>query len=685
MSARPGPLARAPARGPIIAAAAALSLLAVYGSTVAPDVTFWDTGEFIAAARTLGIPHPPGTPLYVLLLAAWSRLFAGTPTALATNLFSALCTAAACGLGALLVARWTVRALPAFAAALCAGGMSTVWLNATETEVYAATLVLAVATLAVADRAGQTGDRRWLMAAVYLTVLAVPLHMSALVAGPAVVYAAAASDGGPVRWSNALVLGGAWLVAMGVGTVSAVPVVAGMVAAAGGAVLHTKRYAAESRARPAVRAALMAACFVAVTVLASSAVMFLLLRARHDPIINQGAPSTLSALGDVVARRQYDVAPLWPRRAPLWLQVANVFEYADWQVALSLGTTVIPTPLRTGTTILFAVFGLVGSAAHRKRDPRSWRTVLLMLVGGSIGVVAYLNLRAGPSFGYGVLPDDAIREARERDYFFVTAFWAWGLWAGYGAVAVAERFRLPGLVGAVAAALPLALNWRAVDRNRWPEAELPRFLAVSLLEESPPRTVLFVGGDNDTYPLWYAQAVLGTRRDVTVVTTPLLPADWYRAELWRRHRLYSEPGATAWQGRTPTSREIAHRAHALGRPVGVAITMPGDERRSIASAWELRGPVFVAPPRAGDPGADGAGGPTASTSASLTVDTAATSRFADRYEAWRRGRNAPPSIDPTSQLVLDVLSCPGWMVGRRPDPAVPRSGSRSLASLCNLR
>src|SRR5437764_7041078 len=102
-------------------------MLLVYVATLAPSVTFWDAGEFIAAARVLGIPHPPGTPLFVVLLNVWARSLAFLPFAVATNLFSAICTAAAVG----IIAWWIGRATDApwfgFAGAITAGAMSSVW------------------------------------------------------------------------------------------------------------------------------------------------------------------------------------------------------------------------------------------------------------------------------------------------------------------------------------------------------------------------------------------------------------------------------------------------------------------------------------------------------------------------------------------------------------------------------
>ena len=138
---------------------AAAVLTAAYLSTLAPSVTFWDAGEFIAAARSLGIPHPPGTPLFILLLHVWGMPWPPDAYAAGLNAGSAIAAAAAAGLSAILVFRW-LRAswgdraafIGGTAAAITAGSMYTVWSNATETEVYAASLSLAVVTIFAADR-----------------------------------------------------------------------------------------------------------------------------------------------------------------------------------------------------------------------------------------------------------------------------------------------------------------------------------------------------------------------------------------------------------------------------------------------------------------------------------------------------------------------------------------------------
>lgn len=648
------------------AALGVAALLAVYVATLAPGVTFWDAGEFIAAAHSLGIPHPPGTPLFVLLLHVWAWVWAPVLSyAAATNLFSACCTALAAGLSGWLVGGRCRVGAPraAFAATVGAGAMSTIWLNATETEVYAAALLLAVLTLVAADRSAREEGIRWLALTAYLIVLAVPVHLSALVATPAaIVLAAERSEG----WDpgRGVLLGGVWLAAIGAGRVSPLLLaVSGALFAAGAAVM--------GRRSTGRRASLAAAAVAGAMVLAVSIVAFMLIRARFDPFINQGNPATWPALLDVIARRQYDVAPLWPRQAPAWLQLANVGQYADWQVGLGLGPTVLPSLGRTLATIAFLGLGVYGAARHRLDDRRGWHAFVTLFVCGSIGVAAYLNLKAGPSIGAGVLPGGMRHEARERDYFFTFAFWAWGLWAGSGAVAACHRWRLPAGLGVAAALLPVVLNWPAVSRRARPGASIPATWARLLLDATPPNGVLIAAGDNDTYPLWYLQEVGGYRRDVRIVTAPLLPAAWYRAELNRRGGLLPRSAVGEWEddGGDTALREIAGRARAAGRPVAVSLYVEPHTRDALGARWRANGMTFVL---------DGAEGPVPD-SARVVADTA----WASRLAAAATPALAPaarPSTDPAPAYFQSLMQCPAYVV-RRARGAV----SASLDSLCNFR
>jgi hypothetical protein len=195
-------------------------------------------------------------------------------------------------------------------------------------------------------------------------------------------------------------------------------------------------------------------------------------------------------------------------------------------------------------------------------------------------VVLYLNLKAGPSFGEGLLPAGAPREARERDYFFATSFLVWGLWAGFGAVravrVLGPRLASPSastilrLAGIAVVASPVALNWSAVDRRAGADPTAARDSARDLLDRVPRGGILLAAGDNDTYPLWYAQRVEAYRPDVTVVTIPLLGVAWYRRELARRHSLSDPSLSGTWRGLSATLEEICARAQAKSRTIMMA-------------------------------------------------------------------------------------------------------------------
>ncbi len=660
----------------------ATTLGVIYFASLAPGVTFWDAGEFASAVESFGIPHPPGTPLFILVARAWRLLLDFLPTAIATNLLAAACTAVAGGVAAILVTRWTRDVTAAFAAGLGFGSAATVWLNATETEVYSASLLMSVIMLYVGFRAhadsrnarveagGETPRMslgRYDLLLAYLFALTPPLHLSAMVAAPAAIAVATIDRDLRIDGVRAGILVAAAVLATGAGTGSRPIAAAGLVLLAIWTLVTRHRRDGY----------LDASAIAAVIAVGASSFLYLLLRARHDPAINQGDPANLAGVIEVISRRQYDVPGLWPRRAPLWLQLGNFIQYADWQYALGLDQWVGASLVRTPLTAAFVALGIVGSWWHRRRDRRTWAALLVLVVSATFGVVLYLNLKAGPSFGYGVLPANADREARERDYFFALGFAGFGLWIGMGAVELARRIaqrtarpRL-AIVGPMVAALPFVLNWRAVDRRREPAATLPGAFARATLESAPPRAVVFVAGDNDTYPLWYVQVAEHVRRDVTVVTVPLIPAEWYRAELARRHGLYELADTARWKGTTRELTSIADRVRRAGRPVAAAVSLEPDLRAALGGGWTFRGLVYVSRQFPDSEAVTEIDRPAVDSTAAMITHLFGGPVKADRVE------------DPAARYIADLLLCP--TIARRGVDAGSTDSGELLASRCNFR
>jgi len=536
-------------------------VLAVYVLTLAPTVTFWDAGEFIAAARTLGIPHPPGTPLFVLIAHAWGLLVPVGEWAYRTNLLSALLSAAAAGLLFLVVHQsmgGVVEGLPeraarhlrlggAVAAAVIGAFTFTNWQNSNETEVYtvATFTTAAMVWAAVLWRRRRNTDRasRFLLLIVYLAGISIGNHLLALLAVPGVLLflvATLRSDpaGDPARrraeWGQVAVVAGVWALLVGTGLGSASLTAVGVACFLGAALFAA-----------AGGAGMFAIAALAIAAVGLTPYAFIYLRSAQNPVINEAAPSTFDALLAVLRRAQY------PPRTPLddptvphgpdnpgrtltlvgW-QLLNYFQYFDWQWARSLSEVA-----RKPITILFVTLGLRGLWEQRRSDRATWWLLLGIFLITGLGLVAYMNFQPGFSLALEQWPNLDDHEVRERDYFFVVSFIVWGLWSGIGAAAFAAdlarhewgRRLAPGLL--LVALVPLALNWTKASRRHGPDARLAADFAYDLLNSAPPYGILFTYGDNDTFPLWWAQEVEGIRQDVTVVCLALANTDWYMRQL----------------------------------------------------------------------------------------------------------------------------------------------------------
>jgi len=171
------------------------------------------------------------------------------------------------------------------------------------------------------------------------------------------------------------------------------------------------------------------------------------------------------------------------------------------------------------------ILGLIGLFYHyKKRGDDTLVTFLLFFMSG-IAIIIYLN-QAG-------------NQPRERDYAFVGSFYAFAVWIGLGVMQVADWLnkKISQVTASAVAtvvcllAVPVIManqEWDDHDRSK---KVLARDLAKDYLESCAPNAILFSFGDNDTYPLWYAQEVEGIRKDVRVINYSLLGIDWYINQL----------------------------------------------------------------------------------------------------------------------------------------------------------
>ena len=190
--------------------------------------------------------------------------------------------------------------------------------------------------------------------------------------------------------------------------------------------------------------------------------------------------------------------------------------------------------------LLLGILGLLFQAYSGDKGIQSfWVTFFLFFMTG-LAIVLYLNQ---PPY-----------QPRERDYAYAGSFYAFCIWIGFGVAALAkglERFGKlnPVIAGSVATLLCLFVpiqmagqNWDDHDRSG---RYVCRDFGANYLESCEPNSVLFTNGDNDTFPLWYAQEVEGIRTDVRVCNTSYLQTDWYIDQM-KKQAYESAPLPITW-------------------------------------------------------------------------------------------------------------------------------------------
>ncbi|OIQ21747.1 MAG: hypothetical protein BM557_02830 [Flavobacterium sp. MedPE-SWcel] len=178
--------------------------------------------------------------------------------------------------------------------------------------------------------------------------------------------------------------------------------------------------------------------------------------------------------------------------------------------------------------LLPLIIGLIGVVYHATKDAKSFYVLLILFLFTGLALKVYLNERPF--------------EPRERDYALVGSFAVFSMWISFGVYAIYDIIRkyitpkiaAPVVIAATLLAAPVLMgsqNWD--DHNR-----AGRYTALAMakayLSSCDPNAILFTIGDNDTFPLWYAQEVEGYRTDVRIVNTSLFMTDWYIDQMKRQ-------------------------------------------------------------------------------------------------------------------------------------------------------
>ena len=185
-------------------------------------------------------------------------------------------------------------------------------------------------------------------------------------------------------------------------------------------------------------------------------------------------------------------------------------------------------PARNTYFLLPLILGLIGAFYHYGKSKKDFSVVMMLFILTGVAIVVYLNQKP--------------MEPRERDYAYVASFYAFAIWIGLGVLSLFEfsRKRIPATAGAVIAillstiAVPTVMavqNWDDHDRSGRYTA---RDLAHNYLNSCAEGAVLYTNGDNDTFPLWYAQEVEGIRTDVRIINLMLFNTEWYIEQMTRK-------------------------------------------------------------------------------------------------------------------------------------------------------
>ncbi len=580
----------------IVALVVFLITTIVYLKTMSVTVVFWDVGEFIAASVLLQVPHPPGSPLFILLGRVASQIPYFTDIAARVHALSLIGSSVAIifvylvsvklishfrGLPSTAMDRLVVYGASAIGA-LTLAFSTTYWDNSTEAEVYGISMLFVSAIIWLAMRWWEESEaphnEKYILLIAYLVGLSVGVHLlSVLAIFPVLMFIYFRRyEFNRKSFIRFGIIGLIIFFIIYPGVVQFLPSMLdgefkgiksdllpfvpplAVIAAAYGI------YKAKQTKNKMLQMACLSFLLI---VLGYTTYTLVIMRANVDDLpMNENAPHNLSGLTSYLGREQYGDTPMlkgeswdsdqqtyveklfprrWSREAMheptrvnytsetdffLKYQVNHMFiRYVLWNFIGADGDQQDAGVSWKHTWGIPFLMALLGIYYHFRKD---WKMALIFMTMFIImGIILDLY------------QNQQDPQPRERDYFYVGAYYVMALWISIGIVGLIDLLKekikkenlvktaTSGILVLSMAAIPvnlLRVNWHEHDRSG-------QFIAwdysYNLLQSCEPNAILFTNGDNDTFPLWYLQDVEGVRRDIRIVNLSLVNTPWYILQL----------------------------------------------------------------------------------------------------------------------------------------------------------
>ncbi len=556
----------------IIALGIFVIILGVYLYSMAPTASFWDCGELIAVSYIVGIPHPPGTPLFVQLGRIFSLIPFAKEIAYRINFLTAFFGALACAIIYLLVLKllsmfkskgirhrfpFTAH-IAGIAAALFLAFAYSFWDNCVEAEVYTPCVVVALGVIYMAllwrnEIEKGFGDNRMVLAAIYILFLSTGIHFTPVMVLFALLFFGLVIDKKAIlelRIIELIVLYLIFAAVSGLGLVDYMVLFLASPVVAVSKLLESKfifflifaavyigyLYYLYTKKKLDARYVGLGVFLIAV---AGTIQFYLMVRARLGPSINEVNPAKWDDFVSVLKREQYDPMKLYPRKTqflteddyraypnsyPAFSLFQGYFEqikfylrYFFWQWAGEQNFDIFYR-IRPAAIIGFIppILGVWGMWHQFKNDKKSFVLTGICFLIASIGLITYLNLKYSTS---DPRPHLKYKEVRERDYFFAFSFVFFTIFIGMGIDAflnyILPKLKFKKINAMVLSGLIIVFpitsmffNYRNVTRRY---NWIPAEYGYNMLISCEgEKSVLFTNGDNDTFPLWFMQEVPST-------------------------------------------------------------------------------------------------------------------------------------------------------------------------------